>query len=80
MDGGSGRDVLQVGLRHAPIPSPAQAKGAYSLGERPFDAGPPLLALDALFTGIPGPGRCECLILVAGLQPHLAALLLGLGT
>src|SRR6266508_4329473 len=37
LDGGSGRDVLHVGLRHAPIPGPAQAKGAHPLGERPFN-------------------------------------------
>ncbi len=54
IDGGGGRNVLQVGLCHAPIPGPAQAKGAHPLGERPFDAGPPLLALLALLAGRPG--------------------------
>src|SRR5713101_9311244 len=42
IDGGGGRDVLQVGLRHAPISGPSQPKGADPLRERPFDAGPPL--------------------------------------
>ena len=39
IDGGGGRDVLQVGLRYAPIPGPSQAKGADPLGERPFNTG-----------------------------------------
>lgn len=80
IDGGGGRDVLQVGLCHAPIPGPAQAKRPHPLGERPFDTGPLLLALAPLLTGIPGPGRGERLVLVWGRQPQPAALLLGLGT
>src|SRR5437899_12788368 len=40
IDGGGGRDVLQVGLRHAPIPCPSQPKGAHPLGERPFNTRP----------------------------------------
>jgi len=31
IDGRGDRDMLQVGFRHAPIPSPAQAKGAHAL-------------------------------------------------
>ena len=54
IDGGGDRDVLQVGLRQAPIPRASQPKGAHPLGERPFDAGAPLIALLALLTGIPG--------------------------
>ena len=51
IDGGGGRDVLQVGLRHAPVSGPAQPKGAHPLRERPFDAGPPLIELLALLAG-----------------------------
>src|SRR5438105_12799117 len=42
IDRGGDGDVLQVGLRHTPIPGPSQAKGTDPLGERPFDAGPSL--------------------------------------
>ena len=79
IDRGGDRHVLHVGLRHAPIPAPSQAKGTDPLRERPFDAGAPLLALDALLTGIPGPGGGERLVLLLGRQPQPAALLLGLG-
>jgi len=44
IDGGGDRDVLHVGLRHAPIPGPSQAKGADPLGESAFDPGAALLA------------------------------------
>src|SRR2546430_495823 len=77
IDRGGDRNVLQVGLRHAPIPGPAQAKRAHPLGERPFDTGPLLIALAPLLTGMPGPGCRERLILGLGRQPQLAALLLG---
>ena len=80
IDRGGNGDVLQVGLRHAPIPGPAQAKGAHPLRERPFDAGPLLLELLAFLAGRPGLRRCQRLILVLGRQPQPAALLLGLGT
>ena len=62
IDGGGGRDVLPVGLRQAPIPGPSQAKGADPLGERPFDAGPPLIELLALLAGIPGLRRFQRLV------------------
>src|SRR2546428_4431961 len=74
------RDVLQVGLRHAPIPGPAQAKGTDPLGERPFDAGPLLIELLALLAGIPGLRRCQRLVLVLGRQPQPPACVLGTGT
>ena len=80
IDGGGDRDVLQVGLRHAPIPGPSQPKGAHPLRERPFDAGPPLIELLALLTGIPGLRRCERLVLVLGRQPQPSARVLGTGT
>src|SRR5437870_7941754 len=51
IDGGSDRDVLHMGLRHAPIPGLAQAKGTHPLREGPFDAGPPLIELLTLLAG-----------------------------
>jgi hypothetical protein len=78
IDGGGDRDVLQVRLGQAPIPRAPQPKRTHALGERPFDASALLRALNALLTGIPGPGHGERLILVLGRQPQLAALLLGL--
>ena len=33
IDGGSDRDVLHVGLRHAPVPGPAQAAGVVALDD-----------------------------------------------
>src|SRR6266581_5747214 len=80
MDRGGDCDVLQVGLRHAPIPGPAQAKGTDPLGERPFDAGPPLIQLLALLAGRPGLRRCQRLVLVLGRQPQPSARVLGTGT
>src|SRR6266478_2138389 len=68
IDGGGGRDVLQVGLRYAPIPGPSQAKGAYSLGERPFNTGAALIALLPFGTGIPRLRRLEGLILCLRMQ------------
>src|SRR5256885_16945836 len=62
IDGGGDRDVLQVGLRHAPIPGPSQAKGADPLRERPFNTGAALRALLPFGTGIPCPRRLEGLI------------------
>jgi hypothetical protein len=79
IDGSGGRDVLHVGLGQAPIPRAPQPKRTHSLGERAFDASPPLIALHASLTGVPGPGRCERLVLVLGWQPQPAALLLSLG-
>ena len=63
IDRGGDRDVLQVGLRHAPIPGPAQAKGADPLGERPFDTRAARILPLALLTGIPGLGRLQRLVL-----------------
>src|SRR6266446_1203232 len=80
IDGGSDRDVLQVGLRHAPIPGPSQAKGTDPLGERPFDAGPPLIELLALLARRPGLRRLQRLLLVLGRQPQPSACVLGTGT
>src|SRR5882724_1909210 len=80
IDCGGDRDVLQVGLRHAPIPGPAQAKGTDPLGERPFDAGPPLIELVALLAGRPGLRRGQRLVLVLGRQPQPSARVLGTGT
>src|SRR5712691_10389659 len=79
IDGSGGRDVLHVGLGQPPIPRAPQPKRTHALGERAFDASALLIALDALLTGIPGPGRCQCLILLLGRQPQPAPLLLGLG-
>src|SRR6267142_5941879 len=80
IDRGSDRNVLQVGLRHAPIPGPAQAKGANPLGERPFDAGPPLIELLALLAGRPGLRRLQRLILLLGRQSQPSARVFGTGT
>src|SRR5262252_6013401 len=80
IDGGGDRDVLQVGLRHAPVPGPAQAKGADPLGERPFDAGPPLIALLTLLARSPGLCRVQRLILVLGREPQPSPRVLGTGT
>src|SRR4029453_1164063 len=80
IDRGGDCDVLQVGLRHAPIPGPSQAKGTAPLGERPFDAGPPLIPLLALFAGRPDLRRGQRLVLVLGRQPQPPACVLGTGT
>ena len=79
IDRGGDGYVLPVGLGQAPIPRASQPQRASALRKRPFDAGAPLLALDALLTGIPGPGGGERLILLLGRQPPPAALRLGLG-
>ena len=63
------RIPLQGGLRHAPIPALAQATGADPLGERPFDAGPPLIELLTRLAGRPGLRCCERL--VVGPNPTL---------
>src|SRR2546427_3355850 len=75
IDGGGGRDVLHVGLGQAPISRAPQPKRPHALGERAFDASALLRALDALLTAIPGPGRCQGLVLLLGGQPQPAALL-----
>src|SRR5438552_5006729 len=80
IDGGSDRDVLQVGLRHAPIPGPSQAKGTDPLGERPFDASPPLIQLLALLAGRPGLRRLQRHVLVLGRQSQPSACVFGTGT
>src|SRR5258706_13070818 len=45
IDGGSDRDELQVGLLHAPIPGPAQAKVAHPLRKCAFPAAPTVTEL-----------------------------------
>src|SRR2546429_3351394 len=80
IDRGGGRDVLQVGLRHAPVSGPSQPKGAHPLRERPLDAGPPLIQLLALLAGRPGLRRFQRLVLVLGRQPQPPAGVLGTGT
>src|SRR5713101_7080331 len=80
IDGGSDRDVLQVRFRHAPIPGPAQAKGANPLRECPFDAGPPLIEVLPLLAGIPGLRRCERLVLALGRQAQPSACVFSTGT
>ena|SRR5215211_1900200 len=80
IDGGSDRDVLQVGLCHAPVPGPAQAKGADPLRQRPLDTSSPLIELLALFAGSPGLRRLQRLVLVLGWQPQAPAGVLGTGT
>src|SRR6266446_4160821 len=80
IDRGGDRNVLQVGLRHAPIPGPAQAKGTDPLGERPFDAGPPLIQLLALFAGRPGLRRLQRHVLVLGRQSQPSTCVFGAGT
>src|SRR5215471_1964070 len=77
IDRGGDRDVLQVGLRQAPISALPQAKGPYPLREGPFHARPLLITLLSLLTGIPGPCRVEGVILGAGLELQRARLLLG---
>src|SRR5215470_17151282 len=77
--GGDG-DVLHVGLRQPPISGPSEAKGTDPLGERPFDAGPSLIELLALLTGVPGLRRLQRLVLVLGRQPQPSAGVLGPGT
>src|SRR5262245_41296731 len=72
--------MLQVGLHHAPIPSPAQAKGADLLRQRSFDASPPLIALLALLAGRPGLRRLQCLVLVLGRQSQTPPGVLSPGT
>src|SRR5262245_42246806 len=80
IDGCRDRHMLQVGLRHAPIPRPAQAKGADPLRQRPFDASPPLIALLAFLAGRPGLRRLQGLVLVLGRQPQTPPGVLGTGT
>src|SRR6267143_3533207 len=79
MDRGGDRDGLHVGLRHAPIPGPAQAKGAHPRRERPFDAGALRILRLALRTGIPGPGVGHGLRLSARRKPQPAAPVFGTG-
>src|SRR2546428_13536843 len=50
IDGGSGRDVLQVRFRETPIPRVAEPTSAYPLGERAFDTRAARIPPLALFT------------------------------
>src|SRR5919201_1016799 len=80
IDRGGDGDVLHVGLRQAPVPGPSEAKGTDSLGERPFDAGPPLIQLLPRLAGRPRLRRVQRLVLVLGRQPQAPAGVLGPGT
>src|SRR2546426_6144819 len=80
IDRSGDRDVLQVGLRHAPVSGPAQAKGADPLRQRPFDTSSPVIELLALLAGRPGLRRLQRLVLVLGRQPQSPAGVLGTGT
>ena len=72
----SGRcHMLEVRLVQATVARASQAKGPHPLGQGAFDPRSALLVLLALVTGIPGPGRLECLVLGLGGQPETAALL-----
>ena len=52
-----------------------QAKGPYPLGQGAFTPRSALIMLLTLVTGIPSPGRLECLVRCLGWQPETAALL-----
>src|SRR5262249_6949434 len=52
----------------------------HPLGERPFDAGPPLIELLALLAGRPGLRRLQRLVLVLGWEPQPSPRVLGPGT
>src|SRR5262249_19685363 len=80
IDGRRDRHMVHVGLRQAPVPGPAQAKGADPLRQRPFDARSPLIELLALCAGRPGLRRLQRLVLVLGRQPQAPAGVLGTGT
>jgi hypothetical protein len=80
IDGGSGRDVLQVGLRHAPIPGPAQPKGAPPLGERPFNTRPAGLQALPRLTRIPRPRGLYGLGLLPWRELQTPGLVLRTGT
>src|SRR5215831_15821830 len=80
IDRGGDGDVLHVGLRQAPISGPSEAKGTDSLGQGPFDAGPPFIALLTRLAGIPRLRRLQRLVLVLGRQPQPSTRVLGTGT
>jgi hypothetical protein len=80
IDGGSGRDVLQVGLRHAPIPGPAQPKGVHPLGERPFHTRPAGIQALPLLTRIPRPRGLYGLGLLPWRELQTPGLVLRTGT
>src|SRR5438552_8467535 len=80
IDGGCRGHVLQVGLGYTPIPCASEAKGAHSLRERPFDAGPALIELLAFLAGRPGLRRCQRLILLLGRQSQPSTRVLGPST
>ncbi len=76
IDSGRGGDVLPVGVRHTLIARASEPKGAHALREGSFDTSPPLIALLALRTPLPGPRGFERLVLGLGRQPYATALLL----
>ena len=63
IDGGGGRDVLQVRFRETPIPRAAEPESAYPLGERAFDTRAARVLPLALFTRIPGLAGLQGLVL-----------------
>jgi hypothetical protein len=80
IDGGSGRNVLHVGLRHAPIPGPSQPKGAHPLGERPFNTRPAGIQAFPLLTRIPRPRGLYGLVLLPWRELQTPGLVLRTGT
>jgi len=71
---GSG-DVLYVRFVQATVARAPQAQGPHPLGQGAFNPRSALIMLLPLVTGIPSPGRLECLGLGLGWQPETAALL-----
>src|SRR5438876_1147271 len=63
IDGGGGRDVLQVRFRETPIPRAAEPESADPLGERAFDTRAARVLPLALVTRIPGLGGLQGLVL-----------------
>src|SRR5438128_11748460 len=63
IDGGGGRDVLQVRFRETPIPRAAEPESAYPLGERAFDTRAARVMPLALLTRLPGPAGLQGLVL-----------------
>jgi hypothetical protein len=68
--------MLDMRFLETPVSRVPQPKAAHALGQRPFDAGPLLIALLPFLTGRPGPRRFQRLVLGLGRQPHATAPLL----
>ena len=69
------RHMLKVRLVQATVARAPQAKGPHPLGQGAFTPRSALIMLLTLVTGIPSPGRLECLVRCLGWQPETAALL-----